>query len=265
MIKKSRMLFFLTIISFIASNYVYASQEPFTNEDVIELQKIGLGDKVIISKINEVKKVHFQVEIEDLKKLKAAGISQDVISAMIDRKSRDDKAIQSKSTDKPSKIKTTVEYKFGPEVVILKTENKEIKLNYINGIENQIYAFVGFKYEQHFQNLKSACRIKSKTPNIKIKYNKSPLGSCYLIRPGIIKKRKLRYIRSGTSMAGKSVDRKVIIDYDLQNVEGEEDTYIITPKKKLKPGEYGLLVVIPKQVHYGTDYSYMLYDFGIDK
>jgi len=56
--------------------------ETLNNEGVIQIQKLGLGDSVIVEKI-KVSTCQFDTGIEALKKLKDAGLSDAVIQAMI--------------------------------------------------------------------------------------------------------------------------------------------------------------------------------------
>ncbi|GEM_PF-614596 len=62
------------------------NEETLTNGSVMELQKLNLGDAVIIDKI-KASKCDFDVTISGLKQLKAAKLSDGVIQAMIATKS----------------------------------------------------------------------------------------------------------------------------------------------------------------------------------
>ena len=61
------------------------AEPPFTNKDVIDLSKAGLGDAVVIAKIKQAPRVAFDLEPKDLQKLKSSKISKGVIAAMLDR------------------------------------------------------------------------------------------------------------------------------------------------------------------------------------
>lgn len=56
-----------------------------TNDDVVTLSKMGFGNDVIEAKIQQAGAVNFKLEVDDLSKLKAAGVAQSVISAMLKR------------------------------------------------------------------------------------------------------------------------------------------------------------------------------------
>jgi hypothetical protein len=65
-----------------------ALRKRFTNQDVIEMAKLGLSDDVIITKIRKACEagtdaVSFDTSIEGLKALKAANVSESIIKVMI--------------------------------------------------------------------------------------------------------------------------------------------------------------------------------------
>jgi hypothetical protein len=59
-----------------------ATEETLTNASVIELHNLDLGDAVVIEKI-KTSKCEFDVSTDGLKQLKEAGVTADVIKAMI--------------------------------------------------------------------------------------------------------------------------------------------------------------------------------------
>lgn len=61
------------------------AEAPFVNADVIKLSKMGLGDEIVIAKINQAKVVDFQLETDDLAKLMEQHISKSIIAAMFKR------------------------------------------------------------------------------------------------------------------------------------------------------------------------------------
>ncbi|GEM_PF-7080400 len=69
------------------SGGVYADEKPLTNDDVIALTKAGLGDDIVVSKIQQVPKETLDVSTDALIALKK-DISKPVIDAMIKRVSQ---------------------------------------------------------------------------------------------------------------------------------------------------------------------------------
>jgi hypothetical protein len=74
---------------FLLVSFSFGQDQALTNSDVIEMVKAGLPESVILSKIN-ASKTEFDTEIEGLKSLNEAGVSETVISAMIERRSVSD-------------------------------------------------------------------------------------------------------------------------------------------------------------------------------
>jgi hypothetical protein len=62
-----------------------ADPAPLSNEDVVKLVKAGLSDAAIIAKIRSSKTTAFRLEADDLIALKNAGVSSEIIEAMIGR------------------------------------------------------------------------------------------------------------------------------------------------------------------------------------
>jgi hypothetical protein len=70
------------LIAFLLLLSVASTASALTVRDVIELSKAGLGDEVLLALI-EVDRTVFTIDTPTLKMLKAAGVSQAVIVAMI--------------------------------------------------------------------------------------------------------------------------------------------------------------------------------------
>jgi hypothetical protein len=60
-------------------------EAPLVNADVIKLFKMGLGDEIVIAKINQAKVVDFQLDTDDLAKLMEQHVSKSIIAAMFKR------------------------------------------------------------------------------------------------------------------------------------------------------------------------------------
>ncbi|HUI08569.1 MAG TPA: hypothetical protein VL486_16335 [Verrucomicrobiae bacterium] len=64
------------------SSTAVAADQKLTNDSILEMHKLGLGDGVVIEKI-KVSACNFDVGLDALKQLKDAGISDAIIQAMI--------------------------------------------------------------------------------------------------------------------------------------------------------------------------------------
>ena len=68
-----------------ASNSMVATGAALTNADIVKLKEAGLGEQVLLAKIKSTPG-HYQIDTEDLRKLKKAGGSDPVIAAMMEAK-----------------------------------------------------------------------------------------------------------------------------------------------------------------------------------
>src|SRR2546430_4083187 len=90
--KRRRFKFLLLLCAMVlaASCQRASAQEPqqsgMTNKDVIDLAALGLGDDVVIEKIRTAPQTAFVTDLESLKALKAAHVSDAVIRVMINPK-----------------------------------------------------------------------------------------------------------------------------------------------------------------------------------
>lgn len=66
------------------SAYRHSTARPLSNGDVIEMQKAGLSEEVILTKIR-TSETGFQTSAQDLIKLKEAGVSEPIISMMVQK------------------------------------------------------------------------------------------------------------------------------------------------------------------------------------
>ena len=86
---KHRLIFSLLIsllVCFAASPAVLAQDGAMTNDEVITLTKAGLSPSIIVGKIRSGKS-NFDLSTDSLIKLKQAGVSDDIVAAMLEAKS----------------------------------------------------------------------------------------------------------------------------------------------------------------------------------
>lgn len=86
MFKKLFLPFILVVLGFAPAVLKAQGDPPMTNEEVIALSKAGLAPSVIIGKIR-TSKTQFDLSTDALIKLKSAGVSDDVVAAMLEAKS----------------------------------------------------------------------------------------------------------------------------------------------------------------------------------
>lgn len=73
----------LSVLTLVSGMLV--AEQPLTNDDVIKLANLGIGDDAVIAKIHQAATVDFKLETDDLVHLKNGGVSGKVIAAMLDR------------------------------------------------------------------------------------------------------------------------------------------------------------------------------------
>lgn len=62
-----------------------STEKPLTNDDVVALSKAGLGDEIVVSKIQQAPRESLDVTIDTLIKLRTEGLSKVILDAMVKR------------------------------------------------------------------------------------------------------------------------------------------------------------------------------------
>ena len=249
-------LLLLVVCGFVA--IAGADEAPMTNEDVISLTNAGLATSVILQKVDSATKTKFDVGTNALIALSGAKVDQAVIQKMI---------LKSSGGAAPSPAPAasgqpgTAAAATAP-VVKLITTSGEATLASIDGNINSIVApFVGLRRFAVFSGMKSTVRIKDRHPSIVLSTDKDPRQNWWFVRLDQDDDDDDRSIDvqspgmwGGVISSAPEKDFKV----DCLPTEAGGTTWKFTPKKDLKPGEYGL--------YYGKGAEIsILYDFGIDK
>jgi len=69
------------ILALAAASAAWAQDKGFTKDDVLKLQKAGIGDEVILAKINQEKR-SLSITADDLAELKQAGVGEKVLARL---------------------------------------------------------------------------------------------------------------------------------------------------------------------------------------
>jgi len=84
--KHMRYIFFMILIAvFCFNTNIFAQDETMTNNDVVSLVKAGLSTSIIVNKIR-TSKTNFDLSTDSLIALKQAGVTDDVVGAMLEAK-----------------------------------------------------------------------------------------------------------------------------------------------------------------------------------
>jgi hypothetical protein len=234
---------------------------PMTNEDIVKMSKMGFANDVIKAKIQEVGAVDFRLEVDDLSKLKSAGVSQDVISAMLTRSTARTNAPKDAQPARNS-VPTFVAGAGIPTmsdvgtVKLLTRDHAELELRSSAGNISTTYAFVTMLVYCNYPGLKADARIQDPRPTLLVKSGKSPKGRLYLVSASVDHRNGVRSVKLGNAGFGRAKnigapDSDNQVEYDV--VAETADTWRLIPTKDLRPGEYGL-----------WDQMQEMYDFGID-
>lgn len=240
---------FMAILVFVGSAWAVEEEKPLDNAQVIQMTKADLGDDIIIAKINSAKEVKFDLATDDLVALKAAGVSKDVITAMLDRTSADSSPNQAAAA--------------GSAKVVLATSAGEFELKPVNGEVKTIVApFIGMKRFIVFSGLNAAIRTKDRRPAILIWTDRNPKENYWLV--------KLDQDNDEDAMDrsfdvqspgawGGVLSSAPEGDFVVKCVSAEEKPGLWSFKsfKDLKPGEYAL---------YGSksEMGGVIYDFSVE-
>lgn len=234
------------------------AQQPahaaMSNEDVIKMAKLGFGDDVIEAKIQQAPGAAFKLEVDDLSKLKAAGVSQRVIFAMLKRESAASGAASAAAVALPISPRV-LGSDFG-RVKLVSTGHPEIDLRSIEGSSSDTHVmFVRLRFVD-YPGLKSDVRVQDPRPTFVVNSGTSPRGRIYVVSADADARNGVRSVKMGNAglLGAKNIgapDSSNQIEYDIAS-EGPT-TWRLTLKKDLKPGEYGLWTT-----------TRAMYDFGID-
>ena len=74
------------LVNLIEKNKAGGNAQGLTNQDIIEMSKLGLSDAIVIQKINTSRPA-FDVSVTGMKSLKDAGVSDALVAAMLQRQS----------------------------------------------------------------------------------------------------------------------------------------------------------------------------------
>jgi len=234
-----------------------APTAPLTNDDVVKMAKMGFGADLIEAKINQAPAVNFKLEVDDLSKLKAAGVSQAVISSMLKRSSGGAPAATGPGPgSQPSVPYGTPGYSDLGRVKILTANGGSFDLRSIGGTMSTTFAYVTTLMHANYPGEKADVRIQDKRPTLLIRSPNSPKGHFYLVSAEVDSKDGTRSVKMGNSkfLGVKNVgapDTDNQMPYDV--VAEGTDTWRLTPTKDLKPGEYGLWSSIGEMFDFGID------------
>lgn len=221
----------------------HAAEAPLTNADVLTISKLGLGDTVVIAKINQASAVSFSMDTDSLIKLKADGVSKEVIAAMLKRSTEPKIAM-------PPNMASLQYRKEFPAETALSTKSADATLQ-MSRAEIKSFGFGAFRINHFaFRGIKAKERTSEKLPTLTFKLDFSPVERAFFIKLDESPKEDYRSFRIVNRSNGAGPGDGFIVDSDATEVA--PGSWKLTPKAELVPGEYGL--------YFGG----MLWSFGVD-
>lgn len=221
-----------------------------TNADVVKLTKLGFGSEVIKAKIDGAPAVHFNLDVDDLVKLKSAGVSQEVISDMLKRGNGRGASV---AADAGSAV-----IPGNPEDVTMVTKDgSNLHLRGISGTMSTTNAFVTVLMHYNYPGVAASVRTQDARPSFIVNSTEQPKGRIYIVSLEVDSGDQDRSLKLGNSRfwgGEKNIgapDKDNQVDYEAVAI-GNGNQWKLTPTKDLKPGEYGL-------------YTGEMFDFGVDK
>ena len=252
-----RMRYLLGIIlaaTFLVAGPVWAAEndKPLDNAEIVKLTKLDMGNAVILAKIKSAANVQFATGTDDLVKLKEAGVSKEVMAAMLDRSS-------------PAKPETpTPSGAASAASVTLQSKDGAVGLKMIEGDVKTIVApFVGMRRFINFAEIAATVRTKDRKPSVTIATDKDPHKTYWMVKLDQDKdpedmNRSIDVESPGMwgGVMSSAPDDDSLVKCDI--TEEKQGLWRFTPVKELKPGEYGIYIGKGEQ-------TASLYDFGVDK
>lgn len=223
--------------------------QPLTNEDVVKLSALGLGDEVVVAKIKQAPEVAFSLEIAGIEKLTKDGVSKGIITAMLQR-----------TTKTPAATASVVS---ASDVWVVVNE-KQIELPSVSGYVEES---IGQAFKQVFlfslknkmaitaRGTKAATRFAIPPTIIYTRYKPSDIG---VVRLTVQPKKERRYIWV-VSRVGSNAGEFFPPEDDMKFTDerAPDGTFKLTLKAPLAPGEYALIAA-------GGMTGYSVHEFAVD-
>jgi hypothetical protein len=212
---------------------VAVAEEVLGNQDVLKMVGAGLGDEIIVGKIQEAPRVEFQLSVDDLVALRKAGVSERVVHAMLERSKQ----------ARPQRASPYAEVQsFG---VSLKTSENNTPLHTVVGeVSSAGYGPFAHVF-MNYAGLRSSVRSRDKRPVLLVSCSTAPeVGHYFLAKLDPDKRHGVRSLkigqavrRSGEPGGSLAPDNDWVIPFDVK--EENTGTWSVSVRRDLEPGEYG--------------------------
>jgi hypothetical protein len=211
---------------------VGSAQETLTNQDVLKMAAAGLGDELIVGKIQEAPQVAFQLSVDDLVALHTAGLSERVVHAMLERSKR----AAGPRTRAPQGSAVSLATGEG-------TSPLHLMVGEVSGAGFGPFVNIFMNYA----GLSAAVRTHDKRPALLVSCSVAPeAGHFFLAKLDPDKRHGVRSLKIGKAVRRVGPGGRLAPDEDwvlpIDIKQESEETWSIRAQRDLQPGEYGLYV-----------------------
>jgi len=236
------------------------AEAPLTNEDVVKLVQLDLGDEVVAAKIRQASVVDFRLETKDLGDLKKAGVDGKIIATMLDRSSGGNiggGAGASNPAAAAIMARMATDAGSGDSVRLLDDSGDATPLRSLIGQFSTTYAYVKMVTWLNFPGEHASVRSHDSKPTFLLQSAADPRSRYYIVRLDVNDDTHDRSLKVGqggpfAQRIGSAPDTDWTFDFDATETHG--GAWQLTLRKPLERGEYGVFAVRGQE----------LFDFGID-
>jgi hypothetical protein len=216
------------------------AQEVLRNEDVAKMAASGLGDEIIVAKVQEAAEVDFALAVDDLIALRKAGVSERVIHAMLER---------SKPAPPPPRPMPPPAPAAPPSNgIALQSGGGAVPLHMAIG-EVSGAGFGPFtNVFMNYPGLQSPVRVRDRRPALLVTCPTAPeVGHYFFAKLDPDRRHQVRSLKIGKAIrrigqpGGRlAPDADWVLPFDVK--EETPGTWRVTVQHDLEPGEYGLYI-----------------------
>jgi hypothetical protein len=253
----------LGFLVFLAIGGTTAAQAParsgemagaMTNADVIKLCKSGLGEAVIVAKIRQAPQVRFDLETDDLVKLKQEKVSDAIVSAMLNRSSQ----TTTETTVVAPGFGVLTMPAGGTRIEVrLAAKEGDFDLKPLAGSLSSTFAYVKMLHFMNYPGLSAKLRIRDRRPSVLIAADSDPRNRYFVVKTEVNDKDNDRSVKIGSG--GMFRNR----GYD----QPDEDWTVEYQANEEKPGLWRLVLRGDLEAggEYGIYHDGNLYEFGVER
>lgn len=273
--------FFIT-----ANSTIYAQDEVMTNNEVISLAKAGLNSSIIVNKIR-TSKSNFDLSTDSLIALKKAGVSDEIVTAMLEAKSG--KTMQTNSANSKAATNGDPNDPMSPHgfgIYLYEENNGEKKMTQLApnvSAQNRTGGLFTSSMTYGIGKVKTKANLPGTTADLQIKESQpvfyfyldnksgglntssgvpSTPNEFALVRFNVRSdNREVTIAKSNAFGAKGGLSDEYVVDYNAEDLGN--GIFKIMPKTALKNGEYGFYLLNSGNSNASAAVGSKFFDFGV--